>query len=126
SELTVGTGELKVELPKVNAPSSMVQLTVYTPLDLAVKKKSDEGSLRHVDWFSASPQIPQLAPEVAQRAQMEMNVTGNAQAATLGQGVDPVNVTVPLSGNVRYFEKTLALDELLWVSFDYTYKPKKM
>lgn len=126
SELTVGKGELKVELPKVNAPSSMVQLTVYTPLDLAVKKKSDEGSLRHVDWFSASPQIPQLAPEVAQRAQMEMNVTGNAQAATLGQGVDPVNVTVPLSGNVRYFEKTLALDELLWVSFDYTYKPKKM
>jgi hypothetical protein len=52
-------------------------------------------------------------------------VTGNAQAASLAQGVDPVQVNLPLAGNVRYYEKTLALDESLWVSFDYSYKPKK-
>lgn len=125
SALEVGHGELRVDLPTVDAPSSMVQLSVYVPSTMKFKKHSDEGTLRQVDWFSAAPELPQLAPDIAAQANGEMIRTGNAQAATLAQGVDPVQVTVPLSGNTRYYEKTLALDESLWASFDYKYKPKK-
>ena len=125
AELEPGHGTLRVELPKVDAPTSMVQLSVYVPESMKFKKRSDEGTLRHVESFSASPELPQLAPDVSRKASMDMERTGNAQAATLGQGVDPVQVTVPLSGNIRYYEKTLALDEQLWAEFEYKYKVKK-
>lgn len=123
--LAEGRGELQIQLPSTNAPTSQVQLSVYMPGEVKYVKRSDEGTLRHVEGFSAAPSLPQLAPEIEAQARREMAVTGNAQAATLAQGVDPVQVNIPLSGVVRYYEKTLALDEKLWASFEYAYKPKK-
>jgi hypothetical protein len=125
TELQRGKNRMRVDLPEVDAPTSMVQLSVYVPYDVHYLKRSDEGTLRQVDWFSASPELPQLAPDVAARASSDMRATGNAQAGTLAQGVDPVEVNIPLSGNIRSFEKTLALNEDLWVEFGYKYKPKK-
>lgn len=125
SPLAEGRGALEVQLPTTNAPTSQVQLSVYMPSEARYVKRSDEGSLRHVEWFSSAPSLPQLAPEVEAQARREMAVTGNAQAATLAQGVDPVQVNIPLAGVVRYYEKTLALDEKLSASFEYIYKPKK-
>ena len=40
----------------------------------------------------------------------------------MGQGVEPVDVQLPLAGKAIYFEKMLALDEDLWASFDYRIK----
>ena len=37
----------------------------------------------------------------------------------MGRGAEPVKVSLPLDGQPLHFEKLLALDEALWVSFDY-------
>lgn len=126
-ELAPRKGELNVKLARANAPTSLLQWTVYAPEELKVKKGSREGSVRPVSWFSASPDLPQLDPEVAQRAQAQMNREANAQAAagTMGQGVAPVQVNLPLAGQQLYWEKMLVLDEELWVGLDYKHKKVK-
>lgn len=117
------SGTARAELPRTDAPVSQLQWTVYFPADAKVGKDSYDGTVRHVDWFSGSPQLPQDA--VVTR-DMEMQVqaaaTGNEMAGTLGQGVEPVEVNLPLSGQSVTFEKMLVLDEALWVSFDYRRK----
>jgi len=78
-----------------------------------------------VDWFSAAPVLPAEAV-VTQQAQaaVRAEVANQGETGALGQGVEPVEVQLPLTGNAYYFEKTLVLDESLWVGFDYKHKVK--
>ncbi|MDP2305822.1 MAG: hypothetical protein Q8P18_07320 [Pseudomonadota bacterium] len=118
--LADGRGELRVDLPRADAPTSQLQWTVYFPENAKVQKKGHEGTVRQVPYFSSAPQLPSDAT-VGPQAQ------GNAQraaqnqegAGALGQGVEPVRVELPLAGQVHTYEKMLVLDEPLWVSFGY-------
>lgn len=124
-ELAAKQGTLKLELPQVAAPTSLLQWTVYAPTSLKVEEKSKTGSVRAVPWFSAAPQLPELDPETAQRAATQMAREAVAQQDAMGQGVEPVDVTLPLAGQMLYFEKMLVLDEELWMSFDYQHRKVK-
>lgn len=121
--LADGKGELTVDLPRVDAPTSQLQWTVWFPGDAKIKDKSQEGSVRHVEGFSAAPQLPSDAV-VSQQVQRSVGraVQNQDAAGALGQGVEPVRVELPLSGQIQTFEKMLVLDERLWVSFDYVRK----
>ena len=50
---------------------------------------------------------------------MHPSASRQATAGALGHGAEPVPVSLPLDGQQLFFEKLLALDEPLWVSFDY-------
>ena len=123
-EFDLGTsGTEKITLPTVNAPTSQLQWTVYFPQDAKISKHSFEGSIRHVEWYSTSPQLPPNAT-VTESDRRAVQRAAEGMAGTMGQGVEPVDVQLPLAGQALYFEKMLALDEELWASFDYTLKEK--
>ncbi len=124
-ELANGRGELKVELPRVDAPTSVLQWTVYLPATATIVPRTSEGTVRRVDWFSAAPVLPAEAVGTqAAQAAVRAEVANQGETGALGQGVEPVEVQLPLTGNAYYFEKTLVLDESLWVGFDYKHKVK--
>ncbi len=124
-ELANGRGELKVELPRVDAPTSVLQWTVYLPATATIVPRTSEGTVRRVDWFSAAPVLPAEAVVTqAAQAAVRAEVANQGETGALGQGVEPVEVQLPLTGNAYYFEKTLVLDESLWVGFDYKHKVK--
>lgn len=118
--LADGRGELKVELPRADAPTSQLQWSVYFPENAKIDKKHHEGTVRHVPYFSSAPQLPSDAV-VAQQVQNNVAraVQSQDDAGALGQGVEPVRVELPLAGQVVAYEKMLVLDEPLWVSFGY-------
>ena len=124
-ELADGKGNLRVEMPKVDAPSSVLQWTVYIPATATIVPRSSKGTVRRVDWFSAAPVLPAEAV-VTQAARHAVNaeVANQGESGALGQGVEPVEVQLPLTGNAYTFEKMLVLQEDLWVSFDYRHKVK--
>lgn len=117
------SGTEKISLPTVNAPTSQLQWTVYFPQDAKIAKRSFDGSIRHVEWYSTSPQLPPNAT-VTESDRRAVQRAAEGMAGTMGQGVEPVDVQLPLAGQALYFEKMLALDEELWASFDYTIKEK--
>ncbi len=92
--------------------------TVYAPWDAKVSKKHD-GSLRAVAGLSRPVGAVEVLEVGASNAPMQQ--AGRAQVATgaMGSGATPVQVSLPLEGQPITFEKLLALDERLWVSFDY-------
>lgn len=117
------SGTEKITLPTVNAPTSQLQWTVYFPENAKIAKHSFDGSIRHVEWYSTSPQLPPNATVTEQDRRAVQNAA-EGMAGTMGQGVEPVDVQLPLAGQALYFEKMLALDEELWASFDYSIKEK--
>jgi hypothetical protein len=125
TELANGRGAMEVHLPTVDAPSSILQWTVYIPATATIVPRTSKGSVRRVDWFSAAPVLPAEAV-VTQKASkaVRAEVQHQGDNGALGQGVEPVEVQLPLSGNAYTFEKTLVLDEALWVGFDYKHKVK--
>lgn len=118
--LADGHGELRVELPRADAPTSQLQWSVYFPDDAKIKRREHDGTVRKVEYFSSAPQLPSDAV-VSQQVQrnVQQAVASQDQAGALGQGVEPVRVELPLSGQVLAYEKMLVLDEPLWVSFGY-------
>lgn len=115
------SGNIRLEIPRADAPTSQLLWTVYFPDDGKIKKHSSDGTVREVPYFSGSPQLPSDAVVTQQMQRGVENAAMNQDmAGTLGQGVEPVEVTLPLAGQQLYFEKMLVLDESLWVSFDYT------
>jgi hypothetical protein len=118
--LANGRGELKVELPRADAPTSQLQWSVYFPEDAKVDKKHHGGTVRMVPYFSTPPQLPPDATVSQMEGQRINQAAENQDAAgALGQGVEPVRVELPLTGQVHAYEKMLVLDEPLWVSFGY-------
>jgi hypothetical protein len=73
-----------------------------------------------VPYFSTPPQLPPDATVSQMEGQRINQAAENQDAAgALGQGVEPVRVELPLTGQVHAYEKMLVLDEPLWVSFGY-------
>ena len=105
-------------LPTADVPSTYVAWTVFVPDEAKVKGKKAEGSLRWVERL-ANPisrgdvyTIDTLSPQMQNGAVVQGN------SGSLGQGATPVAVSLPLQGQAVFFEKLLALDETLSVSFD--------
>lgn len=115
-----GRGTFEAELPRADAPATWVGWTVYAPKEAKVggKKRSD-GSLHRVEWHSRPPPAAQVYELPMQNMAMEQTAQAMAGAGALDEGAAPVEVTLPVDGVPVYFEKLLALDERLWVSFPY-------
>ena len=114
-----GRGSFEAVLPTADVPTKWVGWSVYAPWEAKVKANSLDGSLKPVDWLS-HPATADQAFEVQAEAQAYANVAADqARTGGLGRGVEPVQVSLPLDGEPYHFEKLLALDEALWVRFDY-------
>ncbi len=123
-----GNGTFRAELPVADVPATVAQWTVYVPYRARVQKRSIDGSVRRVDWFSAVSTAPLPSYDhgydydVGQVVQQQANdqFEGDAVAA----GVSPVKVTLPLDGQAMYFEKLLVFEESLDLTFSYKMKNK--
>lgn len=114
-----GRGAFKAEMPIADAPTTWVGWTVYAPWDAKVRKKSFDGTLRDVEYLSYPVSTGDYFEVQAETG--AYNQAANAQIAggAMGQGAEPVQVSLPLDGQPLHFEKLLALDEQLWIGFDY-------
>lgn len=117
-----GRASFSAELPRADAPSTYVAWTIYSPTGTKIRKRSFDGNLRQVRYLSDP--IPESDVYVIETASPEVAQQGQAQAddGALGQGAVPVPVSLPLQGKATNFEKLLALDEALRVSFRYKLK----
>lgn len=115
-----GKGTFSAALPTADVPCTYVAWTIYAPYKTKFKRRSYDGSLTHVDYLSnpipGEPvgYIETVTPEVQQQAY------GQATTGGMGEGAVPVPVSLPLQGRAVHFEKLLALDEVLQVSFNYS------
>lgn len=115
-----GTGTFEATLPKPDAPATWVGWTVYAPWEAKVeKRKHREGSLRPVDYLSRPAQASEMLQIESQNMAYQEAARAQIAGGALGQGAAPVEVSLPVDGQPLHFEKLLALDERLWVAFDY-------
>ena len=111
------TAQFSGELPIADVPTTAVAWTIYVPDGAKVKKRSIEGSLRQVDWFTPIDVPAAGSAEAIYEVQQSANQTFSSEA--MAAGVQPVRVTLPVDGQAMYFEKLLVLDETLNVGFTY-------
>jgi len=120
-----GRGTFTGTLPVADVPATYVAWTVYCPEDTKVRRWSFEGNLEHVDYLSNPiPQedmyyIDTATPEVQEQANVQSRSSAMGGSGGMGDGAVPVPVSLPLTGEPVVFEKLLALDETLTVSFGY-------
>lgn len=114
-----GRGHFGASLPQADAPSTYVAWTVYSPGRTKIKKRSFDGTLRHV--YELSDPIPEddFAYIETETPAFEQQANIQADSGGMGTGAVPVPVSLPLQGHAVYFEKLLALEEPLEVEFDY-------
>lgn len=119
-----GKGTFAASLPTADVPSTYVAWTIYAPDKTKIARRSYDGSLTHVDYLS-NP-IPTGVGYIETYTE-EVQVQANVQTTEggLGEGAVPVPVSLPLRGKAVHFEKLLALDETLEVSFAYKGLKKK-
>lgn len=120
-----GRGTFKATLPRPDVPSTYVAWTIYSPERTKVKRRSVDGTLREVDYhsnpipFEDVAMIEMESPEMQNDAVAQSTSSGSSGGAAMGTGATPVPVSLPLQGEEIYFEKLIALDEPLEVSFSY-------
>lgn len=114
-----GRGRFEATLPKADVPITYVAWTVYAPDDAKVKLRRADGTLRSVETLSRPLGATEVLQVQADRPAQQRAATNQATAGALGEGSAPVRVRLPLEGTAYAFEKLLALDERLWVGFDY-------
>jgi hypothetical protein len=114
-----GRGKFEGELPRADAPTTWLGWSVYVPPKGKVRKHSYDGSVRHVDYLNRPAPAAQVYAMPDQNANVQLSAQSFVQTGGMGDGAAPVQVTMPLDGTPVYFEKVLALDEQLWVSFDW-------
>lgn len=115
-----GKGAFTAKLPRADAPSTYVAWTVYAPTEAKMIRRSYDGGLQNVGWLS-NP-IPADDMNYIETATPQVAANAAAQAApggAMGEGAVPVPVSLPLQGKELYFEKLLALDEDLEITFRY-------
>jgi hypothetical protein len=118
--LATGRGTLHLALPTVDVPSTLMQWSLYLPHSTTLVRRTATGTMRRVDWFSAAPVLPAEAVVTqAAQAAVRAEAAKQGESGTLGQGVEPVEVMLPLQGNTSYFERMLVLEEPLWAEFRY-------
>ena len=111
------TTDFSGELPIADVPTTAVAWTIYIPDSAKVKKRTIDGSLRQVDWFTPIEVPAAGSTEAIYEVQQAANQTFSSEA--MAAGVQPVRVTLPVDGQSLYFEKLLVLDEQLNVGFTY-------
>jgi hypothetical protein len=114
-----GRGEFSAALPLADAPSTYVAWTIYSPDRAKVKKRTIEGTLRHVDELSNPIPAEDLYAIDTVTPQVQEAAGKQASSGAMGTGAVPVPVSLPLQGEPIFFEKLLALDEALTVEFGY-------
>jgi len=112
-----GNGELAASLPRVDVPVTAVAWTMWMPAGAKVPRKSVEGSFRNVAAYTRVDDGGLAIPEAVEQVRRQAEASYAAAAAQ--GGVQPVRVTLPVDGTPLYFEKLLALDEPLDLSFRY-------
>jgi hypothetical protein len=112
-------GRFEAELPTVDVPSTWVGWTVLAPKKSKIEKKIDDGSLRRVEYLSPPPPASQVYAQPQYDAAVSQQANAMIASGGMGDGAAPVEVTLPTDGVPVYFEKLLALDERLWVGFDW-------
>jgi hypothetical protein len=114
-----GKGTFSATLPRADVPSTYVAWTVFAPEETKLRKRSFGGNLAHVEYLSnpipSGPvgYIETVTPEVQEQAAHQ------AARGGMGDGAVPVPVSLPLRGKAVHFEKLLALEEALEVSFEF-------
>jgi len=112
-------GQFKAKLPNIDVPVTYVAWSIFTGEELRVQSKSIDSSLRHVDELS-TPLDSVDALRLHSENQSMQGVAANLQrSGGLDSGSAPVKVRLPIEGDPHHFEKLLALDEDLNVSFSY-------
>jgi hypothetical protein len=114
-----GRGTFMAELPRADAPTTWVGWTVYAPARAKISKRSFDGSLRDVEFLTRPASSAAVYAVPGQNAEMQQMATSLGNAGGMGEGAAPVQVTLPVDGQPLFFEKLLALDEKLWVTFEY-------
>ncbi len=114
-----GRGSFNATLPVVDAPTTYVAWTIYSPEKAKIKKRSIEGDFEMVEYLS-NP-IPEEDEYYIETDTPQMAQTANIQAETgsMGEGAVPVPVSLPLQGEPVYFEKLLAPEEAMSITFDF-------
>lgn len=114
-----GRGRFEAQLPSVDVPTTHVAWTVFTPEQARLNLRRAEGTLTVAEQPAAMPR----AAEVLGLAREDDAVQSAARQTVAGGALDggsaPVRVALPLEGRPVHFDKLLALDERLWVGFDY-------
>ncbi len=118
-----GRGTFTAALPTADVPTTYVAWTVYSPEKTKIRRRSYDGTLRRVEMLSFPiPVVGTGYVDVEQGLDGDFAQTavGNAAGgAAMARGAAPVLVTLPLQGKETYFEKLLALDEKLEVTFEF-------
>ena len=112
-----GKAHFEAQLPSADVPATGVAWTVYVPRNATLKKKSIEGSMRQVDYFTPIPVPGQVGGQPAQLVNQQANAQYEGEATSAG--VEPVRVSLPLDGTPTYFEKLLVMGDPLTVEFDW-------
>lgn len=116
-----GRGTFEAELPRADAPTTWVGWTVYAPQRTKLPGHNKfTGSLRQVGYLTRPASAAAAYEMPAENFEMEQSAQSFDRSGGLGEGAAPVEVTLPVDGRAVYFEKLLALDERLWVKFDYS------
>lgn len=114
-----GRGDFKAALPRADAPCTYVAWTVYAPDDAKIRRFSVDGTLRRVRYLSNPIPAEDMNYVQAANPQVVQQAEQQANAGALGDGAMPVPVSLPLQGREVHFERLLALDEPLEISFRY-------
>lgn len=117
---SAGRGTFEAQLPLADAPTTYVGWTVYAPWEAKIKEKSKEGSLRAVEYLTQPLGAGDVLEVQSESGAYAQNAGNQANAGSLGNGTTPVKVSLPIEGQAVHFEKLLALDEDLTVSFTYS------
>lgn len=108
-------GQFKGRLPNVDVPVTYVAWSIFTGDELRIQSKSIDASLRHVGELSKPlDSVDALSLHSEPQGMYKQSNTGG-----LDGGSAPVKVRLPIEGDPHHFEKLLALDEALEVSFSY-------
>ena len=112
-------GQFSAQLPKLDVPVTYVAWSIFTGDELRVQSKSIVASLRHVDDLSSPLESMEALSIHAETQQMRAGAATMKAQGGLDGGAAPVRVRLPIEGQPQHFEKALALNEDLSVSFSY-------
>jgi len=113
-----GRGVARVDLPSCSEPIMHVMVDLHVPEE--GRYAEFEGTLREVEQFAALAGVPvaQRGAEVAQ--QLQQVFVQREQAKVASAGATPIEVQLPVSGEVYHLEKILVVDGEEWFSYEFS------
>ena len=113
-----GRGTARVDLPTCSEPIMHIMVDLHVPEE--GRYREFEGTLREVEHFTALAGVPlaQRGGEVAQ--QLQQVFVQREQAKVTSAGATPIEVQLPVSGEVYHLEKILVVEGEQWFSYEYS------